>query len=114
MKPDTKRMIVDEGLIEAYAAAAGITTEEVEERFHAVECLDVPELANIQVGTRIRNLRQILGLSQGDLAAAAGIPAWKVDGYEDGNLELDYETQEKIVRALGMTQAEFFSGPEFR
>ncbi|AEE92483.1 Helix-turn-helix domain protein [Tepidanaerobacter acetatoxydans Re1] len=61
------------------------------------------------IGKRIRQLRESLGLSNRQLAIKAGLSQPVMNRIENGNRKADIETLEKICYALGITLIDFFS-----
>ncbi|WP_422446614.1 helix-turn-helix domain-containing protein [Thermoanaerobacterium sp. DL9XJH110] len=66
----------------------------------------------MNVGERIRQLREKLGLSNRQLALKAGLSQPVMYRIENGYRRVDIETLEKICDALGITLAEFFNMEE--
>ncbi|WP_213974293.1 helix-turn-helix domain-containing protein [Tepidanaerobacter acetatoxydans] len=65
--------------------------------------------SSADIGKRIRQLRESLGLSNRQLAIKAGLSQPVMNRIENGNRKADIETLEKICDALGITLVEFFS-----
>ncbi len=63
-----------------------------------------------QVGERIRERRNSLGLSQEKLALKADIDRTYLAGVESGKRNLSIKSLEKIVIALEISFEEFFKG----
>ena len=61
------------------------------------------------VGKRIKELRNNLGLSQEKLALKAGIDRTYLAGIENGKRNATLISLEKIVNALEVTLSEFFN-----
>ncbi len=66
----------------------------------------------MDIGKRIRNLREKQGLSNRQLAVKAGISQPVMNRIENNNRKADIETLEKICEALGITLVDFFSTDE--
>jgi transcriptional regulator with XRE-family HTH domain len=66
-----------------------------------------------KVGLRIRELRQNLKLTQEALAFKAEIDKTYVNEVENGKRNVSVINLEKIVTALDVSIAEFFSAPDF-
>lgn len=66
---------------------------------------------NIQekFGKRVRELRNKKGVSQEALAFKAGIDRTYMTSVENGRRNISIQNIEKIVRALGVSMADFFS-----
>lgn len=65
--------------------------------------------ADAPVGPRLRHLRQRLGFSQRELARRSGVTNATISQIEQGNSSPSVASLQKIVRALDMTLAQFFS-----
>jgi len=63
----------------------------------------------MDIGDRIRRLREKMDLSNRQLAMKAGLSQPVMYRIENGARKADIETIEKICRALGMTLADFFN-----
>jgi transcriptional regulator with XRE-family HTH domain len=63
----------------------------------------------MNVGERIRQLRENLGLSNRQLAIKAGLTQPVMNRIENGNRKADIETIEKICDALEITLTDFFN-----
>ena len=63
----------------------------------------------MNVGERIRQLRENLGLSNRQLAKKAGLSQPVMNRIENGNRKADIETIEKICDALEITLTDFFN-----
>lgn len=59
----------------------------------------------------MRHWREIKGLSQADLAAAAGMPDYKLCRIELGQTELRAREAELIAVALNLSMGEFYGEP---
>lgn len=59
-------------------------------------------------GTRIKQLREFVGLSQNELARRAGIAQSSLSYLESGSKSPSVETLLRICNALGITLADFF------
>lgn len=66
----------------------------------------------MDIGKRIRDLREKQGLSNRQLAVKAGISQPVMNRIENNNRKADIETLEKICEALGITLVDFFSTDE--
>lgn len=66
----------------------------------------------MDIGKRIRDLREKQGLSNRQLAVKAGISQPVMNRIENNNRKADIETLEKICGALGITLVDFFSTGE--
>ena len=62
------------------------------------------------VGQRIRELRNNVGLSQEKLALKAEIDRTYLAGVEQGKRNLSLKSLEKIINALDISFQEFFDG----
>ncbi len=68
---------------------------------------------NKQLGARIRQRRQELGLTQGDVAAAIGVAVSTVQRYETGAIDkLKMPVLDAIARALQTTPAQLMGTPQ--
>jgi len=67
----------------------------------------------IQLGLRIKELRQTKGLSQEALAFKAGIDRTYMTGVENGKRNVSIKNIEKILLALDITFSQFFNSPLF-
>jgi len=63
----------------------------------------------VDVATRIKQLRENLGLSQNELARRAGIRQSSLSYIESGDKNPSVDTLLRICSALGLTLAEFFA-----
>ena len=61
-----------------------------------------------KIGSRIKELRNSLGLSQEKLALKADIDRTYLAGVEQGKRNPSIKSLEKIVEALGVSFSEFF------
>jgi len=64
----------------------------------------------VQIGRRIRSRRKANKLSQKQLAWMAEIAEDSLSKLENGKREAGFYTLGRIVKALGVTMAEFFEG----
>lgn len=60
-------------------------------------------------GDRVRILRKKLGISQEDLAERAGLDRTYMTSIENGRRNVSIRNIEKIISALGVSMASFFS-----
>lgn len=67
-------------------------------------------MITINVGQRIRSLRQNLGLSQEKLALKADIDRTYLAGAEQGKRNISLKSLEKIISALDISLEDFFKG----
>lgn len=67
-----------------------------------------------KVGQRIRQLRKELELSQEGLALKAEVDRTYVTDVEAGRRNVSLEILERLIKALGVSVAEFFNSREFR
>lgn len=63
-----------------------------------------------KVGTRIKELRMEVGLSQEKLALKAELDRTYIAGVESGKRNLSIKSLEKIINALDTTFEDFFKG----
>jgi transcriptional regulator with XRE-family HTH domain len=63
----------------------------------------------MDVGTRLRSLREQRGLSQRDLAHKAGLSSATISMIENARISPTVGTLRRIVESMGLTIAEFFS-----
>ncbi|MCR4429870.1 MAG: helix-turn-helix domain-containing protein [Tepidanaerobacteraceae bacterium] len=63
----------------------------------------------MNIGDRIRKLREKMGLSNRQLALKAGLSQPVMYRIENGSRRADIETIEKICNALGITLSDFFN-----
>ncbi|MBC7449962.1 MAG: helix-turn-helix transcriptional regulator [Cytophagales bacterium] len=68
----------------------------------------------LKIGVRIKELRTALGLSQEAFAFKAGIDRTYVSDVENGRRNISAELLEKVITALELSFAEFFSTKEFK
>src|SRR5579875_1387522 len=62
----------------------------------------------MDVGTRLRELRESLNLSQYRLSKESGVAASAINKIESGNTRPTVDVLDRICSALGITLAEFF------
>ncbi len=67
-----------------------------------------------KVGSRIKELRNQLGLSQEALAFKAEIDRTYVSDVENGRRNVSVEILEKIIKSLEVSFTEFFTTKEFK
>ena len=67
-----------------------------------------------KVGSRVRELRHELGLSQEALANKAGVDRTYMTDVENGRRNISVELLEKIIVALEVSFLEFFNAKEFK
>jgi transcriptional regulator with XRE-family HTH domain len=67
-----------------------------------------------QFGLRIKELRQIRGLSQEALALKAGIDRTYMTSVENGKRNVSIKNIEKILTALEISFSEFYNSPLFK
>ncbi|MGO4501044.1 helix-turn-helix domain-containing protein [Paenibacillus sp. 2RAB27] len=60
------------------------------------------------IGERVRTIRKIKKLTQEQLGELAELQSSYIGGLERGERNVSLETVEKIIRALNMSQSEFF------
>lgn len=60
------------------------------------------------VGSRVRTLRKVKGMTQEELAEKAGLQYSYIGGVERGERNISLETLEKIIEGLGITPFELF------
>jgi transcriptional regulator with XRE-family HTH domain len=68
----------------------------------------------LKVGSRIRELRHELGISQEALALKSEVDRTYVTDVENGRRNVSLEILERLINALEVTFSEFFNGKEFR
>lgn len=68
----------------------------------------------VKVGTRIRQLRKELELSQEGLAYKAEVDRTYVTDVENGRRNVSVQILERLITALGVSVADFFNSKEFR
>lgn len=61
------------------------------------------------VGKRVRELRNIIGISQEELADLAGLDRTYITSVECGKRNISIVNIEKLANALNVTLAEFFN-----
>lgn len=67
----------------------------------------------IQLGKRVRELRQLHGLSQEALAFKASIDRTYMTDVENGKRNISIQNIEKVINALEISIADFFNAPVF-
>jgi transcriptional regulator with XRE-family HTH domain len=67
-----------------------------------------------KTGKRIRHLRKERGLSQEALAYEAEVDRTYVTDVENGRRNVSVEILERLIKALGISVAEFFNSKEFK
>ncbi len=67
-----------------------------------------------KVGLRIRQLRKEQELSQEALGYKAEVDRTYVTDVENGRRNVSVEILERLIKALGVSVAEFFNSKEFR
>ena len=67
-----------------------------------------------KVGNRIRELRQLMGISQETLANIAEVDRTYMTSVENGKRNISIITLEKIIKALNMDVSSFFLGNTFQ
>lgn len=67
----------------------------------------------LKIGKRIKELRNLRGFSQEELADRAGIDRTYVNSVENGKRNVSIVNIEKITNALGCTFQEFFTTENF-
>lgn len=67
----------------------------------------------LKIGKRIKELRNLRGFSQEELADRAGIDRTYVNSVENGKRNVSIVNIEKIANALGCTLQEFFTTENF-
>lgn len=67
-----------------------------------------------KVGSRIRQLRKEQELSQEALGYKAEVDRTYVTDVENGRRNVSVEILERLIKALGISVAEFFNSKEFR
>jgi transcriptional regulator with XRE-family HTH domain len=68
----------------------------------------------LKVGQRIKDLRKKLELSQEGLANEAEVDRTYVTDVENGRRNVSLEILERLIKALGVSFAEFFNSKEFK
>jgi transcriptional regulator with XRE-family HTH domain len=66
-----------------------------------------------KIGLRIRQLRELLSMSQKDLAYSADLDRSYIASIENGSRNVSIVNIEKIATALNVTLKEFFNDVEF-
>jgi transcriptional regulator with XRE-family HTH domain len=61
------------------------------------------------VGARLRDLRRQRAMEQPELARFVGVPVETIDRLESGELDVDFDLEERILGALGVTRDEAFA-----
>ncbi|WP_138419718.1 helix-turn-helix domain-containing protein [Aquibacillus sediminis] len=64
------------------------------------------------VGNKVRNLRQLKGFTQEELAEKSGLQSTYIGGVERGERNISLETLEKILTGLNVKVTEFFQFDE--
>jgi transcriptional regulator with XRE-family HTH domain len=67
-----------------------------------------------KVGKRIKELRNGIEISQESLGLKAGVDRTYVTDVENGRRNVSVEILERVIKALGVTIAEFFDSKEFK
>jgi len=67
-----------------------------------------------KIGTRIKELRKKLGLSQEGLGYKAEVDRTYVTDVENGRRNVSVEILDRLIAALEVSVAEFFNGKEFK
>jgi transcriptional regulator with XRE-family HTH domain len=67
----------------------------------------------LKIGQRIKNLREIRGVSQKDLSYSADLDRSYIASIENGQRNVSIVNIKKIAIALGVTLSEFFSNDDF-
>lgn len=62
-----------------------------------------------QVGNRIKELRNLLGISQEELGFRSGVHRTYIASLEVGKRNVSIVTLEKIVKALEVSMSDFFN-----
>lgn len=68
----------------------------------------------LKVGQRIKVLRKEIGLSQEALALKAEVDRTYVTDVENGRRNVSVEILERLIKALDVSIADFFSSKEFK
>ena len=66
----------------------------------------------MEIGKRIRKIRQAKGLSMYRLTQETGISGQHIKGIEEGTRQPTIETLQKLIVPLGITMAELFNENE--
>ena len=69
-----------------------------------------PDAVDVHVGSRVRMRRMMLGMSQGELAAALGLSFQQVQKYEKGSNRMGASRLQKIAHILQVPVTFFFDG----
>lgn len=69
-----------------------------------------PHPVDVHVGTRIRQQRTLLGMSQSKLAEAVGLTFQQIQKYEKGSNRIGASRMWQFAQALGVPVASFFEG----
>ncbi len=64
----------------------------------------------VEIGTRIKDLREKIGMNQEELAFLAGVHRTYVGAVERGEQNLTLMTMKRFMDALGASLEEFFTG----
>lgn len=67
----------------------------------------------IEIGDRIRELRQNADLSQEELALKAGLDRTYINSVENGRRNITINTLQKITSTLNISLSQFFDSPIF-
>lgn len=65
---------------------------------------------NSNLNEKLKKLRELKHMTQGDLANLSRVSQSLIANYENGNRKFTQKTLDKILDALGVTTAEFYSG----
>jgi transcriptional regulator with XRE-family HTH domain len=68
----------------------------------------------LKIGHRIKELRKELELSQESLAYKAEVDRTYVTDVENGRRNVSVEILERLIKALGVSIAEFFNSKDFK
>lgn len=63
----------------------------------------------MHIGVKLKQLRQAAGLTQEQLAEAAGLPLGTLRNYEQGRYALTWDVLWKMAPALGVGQFSFYN-----
>lgn len=66
-----------------------------------------------KIGIRIKQIRELKGMSQKDLAYSADLDRSYIASVENGNRNISIVNIEKITLALNVTLSDFFAHDEF-
>lgn len=69
--------------------------------------------AKVKIGQRIKELREVSGMSQKDLSYNADLDRSYIASVENGQRNISIVNIEKIATALGITLKEFFNDVKF-